>query len=108
MTKKEFIELCDYHPYTYHGNRESAVGAIFFNKGKNGFKYCVYGRICLTGKKMLIDTLWKFLQGKIEDTPYYIQLIIAPTEEHQFKVPLQASGLSGLLTQNAKRYEKVV
>jgi hypothetical protein len=99
MNRKEFNEMCDYHRYTSRGNPENNVGAIFFDRNQNGNKYCIYGRISLTGKKVLMDTLYKFITGKIDDTPYYIQLAIAQTEEQRFKIPLQASGLSRLLLQ---------
>lgn len=102
MNRKDFNEMCDYHRYTLRGSPESNVGAVFFERNQNGNKYCIYGRICLTGKKVLMDTLYKFVTGKIEDTPYYIQLVVAETEEQRFKVPLQASGLGCLLSQRVR------
>ena len=99
MNRKEFNEMCDYHKYTGCG-RENDVSAIFFERNQNGNKYCIYARTMNAGKKVLMDTLYKFITGKIEDTVWYIQLVVAETEEQRFKVPLQASGLGRLLTQN--------
>lgn len=101
MNRKEFDEKCDYHKYTGCG-RENDVSAIFFESNQNGNKYCIYARTMNAGKKVLMDTLYKFIQGKIEDTIWYIQLVIAETEEQRFKVPLQASGLGRLLTQKIR------
>lgn len=102
MTKKEFIQMCDYHQYTSRGNREDNIGAVFFDRNQNGNKYCVYARICLTGKKVLIDTLWDFITEKIDDTPYYIQLVVAETEDQRFKIPINSGGLRSLLYQNVR------
>ena len=95
FSKKEFLEMTDYHKMTGNG-RENDLSGLFFDwktgdiDGKvfGGFKYCVWGRTSLTGKKKLEDQLYDFLTGKIQDTEYYIQLIVAETDMQRFKVPI--------------------
>ena len=96
MSKKEFRELCDYHKYTGSG-RENNISAIFFDRNHNGNKYCVYARTSVAGKEALINELWDFVTGKIEDTVWYIQLVVAFTDEQRFKIPICGSGLRSLI-----------
>jgi hypothetical protein len=96
MTKKEFQLRCDYHKYTGAG-KENDISAIFFDRTSDGNKYCVYARTSNAGKKALIDELYKFISGEISDTVWYIQLIVAETDEQRFKVPIMGSGLNHMI-----------
>jgi len=99
MTKKEFKELASVHQY---GKRsKGGITAIFFDwkddeKGR-GFKYCVYTRMVNATQNKLLNMLHDFIEGRIEDTDWYVQLIIAPTDEQRFKVPIMSSGLCTLV-----------
>lgn len=94
-TKKEFLEKIDFHVYGNH--RDSMVKAIFYDHKENGYKYCIYARATNATKKQLIDELFGVLTGKIEDTSWWMQLVIAQTDEERFKVPIVASGLRHLI-----------
>jgi hypothetical protein len=104
ITKKEFIAECDYHKMTGAG-RENDLSAVYFdwkqgninNKYFVGYKYCVWGRTCLTGKKILIDQLYNFLTGKTENTEYYIQLVVAENDLQRFKLPITGNALQHLI-----------
>lgn len=100
MTKKEFNSLTGYHKYTGYPS-DSNVNALFFDKKETsegrGYKYCVFARACNATKKELEKTLYDFITGKIEDSPWYIQLIVASTDAERFKVPLMGSGLYCLI-----------
>jgi len=104
MTKKEFKELTSYHQYR-GGGRENGVNAIFFGwrvlevdgQTYRGFSHCVYARAVNATKKVLEDTLYNFLTGKIEDTEYYIQLVAVQNDTQRFKVPIGANGLRSLI-----------
>ena len=95
FSKKEFLEMASYQKMTAR-NREDNLSAVFFdwktgdidNKYFCGYKYCVWGRTSMTGKKKLEDQLYDFLTGKIQDTEYYIQLIVAESDLQRFKVPI--------------------
>ena len=103
MTKKEFKELTSYHKYGR--SRDTSTNALYFDwkSGNspegyiNGFKYCVFSRATSATKADLEKVLYDFVSGRIEDTPYYIQLIVAETDEQRFKVPSSASGLNALI-----------
>ena len=98
MTKKDFIKEVDLH--VYGSRRENSIKALFFDwkQGENfrGFKYCVYARAMNATKKELIDALYNAIV-KDEDTPWYIQCIIAQTDEQRFRVPVVSSGLTKLI-----------
>lgn len=95
MTKKEFKELVSIHNY---GKNRDGITAIFFDwKSSDGFKYCVYARKVNATQTELISALYDFIKGKIQDTPWYIQLTVAPSDELRFKVPLMSSGLNCLI-----------
>ena len=104
MTKKDFKELTDYHQYT-GGARENNVNALFFGwreieidgQKYRGFSHCVYARAINATKKVLEETLYEFLTGKIKDTPYYIQLVAIQNDKQRFRVPLAGSGLRSLI-----------
>jgi hypothetical protein len=101
MTKKAFIELASYHQY---GKRnERGFIALFFDwmRGDDGvgYKYCVYARALNSTKKELIDALYNAIT-KDEDTPWYVQTIIAQENKQRFKVPIVASGLFNLIKHN--------
>ena len=105
MTKKEFIELADYHRYRGAGRDSGDLNALFYdwkqgtttdNKIFVGYKYCVWARTCNATKKELIDILYNFITGKIEDTPWYIQLTIALTDKQRFKVPVDGNSLHSM------------
>jgi hypothetical protein len=101
MTKKEFKEKISVHHYG-RGRRPENVLAIFFDwksgekDGKyfGGYKYCVFARYANAKQKDLFDLLYDFVTGRIEDTPWYVQLIMAMTDEQRFKVPLSSGGLN--------------
>ena len=108
MTKAEFLERADYHKYTA-GRTTGDLNALFYdqksgstpdNKSFVGFKYCVWARACNATKKQLVDLLYDFIQGKIEDTPWYVQLTVALTDTQRFKVPI-SGGLHSM-----RPYEK--
>jgi len=103
MTKKDFTKEADLH--TYGGRTESAIKALFFDwkAGQNedgshfrGFKYCVFARAKNATKKQLIDALYNAIH-KDEDTPWFIQCIIAQNDSQRFKVPVCSSGLTKLI-----------
>ena len=105
MTKKEFLEYVDYHRYTGAGRTTGDLNALFYdwkqgtttdNKIFVGFKYCVWARACNATKKELVDLLYNFITGKIEDTPWYVQLTVALTDRQRFKVPIAGSGLHSM------------
>jgi hypothetical protein len=83
MTKKEFKELVSVHHY---GRNRDGFNAIFFDwKSGDGFKYCIYARRCNATQAELISTLYDFIKGRIENTPWYIQLTVAPADMLRFK-----------------------
>lgn len=110
MTKKEFKERIRYQKMTGAG-RENDIGAVYFDwksgdiDGKIfvGYKYCVYGRTERTKKDELIDALYKVVMGLVDDTPWYIQLVIAQNDIQRFKLPMTGSALRHLI-----KYEKPV
>jgi len=101
MTKKDFKDRISIHKYG-QGRNENNIYAIFFDwksgdkDGKyfGGFKYCVFARALNSTKDELINVLYDIVTGKIEDTDWWIQLVIAQTDEQRFKVPLSSSGLN--------------
>ena len=106
MTKKEFLEFCDYHKYTGAGRDSGDMNALFFDwKTGDGYKYCVYARACNATKQQLVDVLYDFVTDKKQDVDeYYIQLVVAPQDELRFKVPISGSGLRSLISER-KLYE---
>ncbi len=100
MNKKEFLELCDYHKYTGAGRENGDLNALFFDwKSGEGYKYCVYARACNATKQKLVSVLYDLITGKKQDVDeYYIQLVVAPTDEFRFKVPICGSGLNSLIS----------
>lgn len=99
MTKKDFRELTDYH--LYGKQNESGVKALFFDWKQNdegrGFKFVVFARASNATKKDLEDALYKLVFNE-EETPWWINCAVAPTDKQRFKVPLVASGLTKLFT----------
>lgn len=106
MIKKEFLELCDYHKYTGAGRDNGDMNALFFDwKTGDGYKYCVYARACNATKQKLVTALYDLVTGKKQDVDeYYIQLVVAPSDEFRFKVPVSGSGLRSLIAEK-KLYE---
>jgi hypothetical protein len=110
MTKKDFKERIDVHHYG-RGRSESNVRAIFYDwksgdkDGKyfGGFKFCIYARYANAKQEDLFNMLYDIVTGKREDTPWYIQIVIAQTDKQRFKVPLDSGGLRSLI-----KYEKPV
>jgi hypothetical protein len=100
MTKKEFLEYCSYHKYVSR-LKENNVNALFFEWKSDdegtGYKYCVYARACNATKQDLINTLYDYYRGRILDTDWWIQLVVAPENRYRFKVPLSGSGLTKLI-----------
>ena len=105
MTKAEFLERADYHRYTGAGRTTGDLNALFYdwkqgtttdNKIFVGYKYCVWARACNATKKELVDLLYAFITGKIEDTPWYVQLTVALTDKQRFKVPIAGNGLHSM------------
>ena len=110
MTKAEFLERTHYSKYTGAGRTTGNLNALFYdwksgtttdNKIFVGYKYCVWARACNATKKQLVDLLYDFITGKIEDTPWYVQLTVALTDKQRFKVPICGSGLHSM-----RPYEK--
>ena len=103
MTKKEFKELTSDHKYTGRP-RENNVNALFFDwketEEGRGYKYCVYARALNATKADLEKTLHDFIEGRIQDTDWWIQLVVAQTDEQRFKVPISGSGLRSLIKYN--------
>lgn len=100
MTKKEFVAQCSYHKYTGRP-KENNVNALFFewksdDEGR-GYKYCVYARACNATKQDLVNTLYDYFRGRILETPWWIQLVVAQNDAQRFKVPLMGSGLTKLI-----------
>ena len=104
MTKKEFKEQIYYQKMTGAG-RENDLGAVYFdwqtgstadNKYFGGYKYCVYARTLNAKKDDLINELYDFITGKIEDTKWWIQLVVAETDLQRFKLPMSGKGLYNL------------
>ena len=104
ITKKEFKELISYHQYR-GGARENGLNALFFGYREieidgvkyRGFSHCVYARAVNATKKVLEETLYDFLTGKIEDTEYYIQLVAIQNDKQRFRVPVGGAGLRSLI-----------
>lgn len=105
MTKKDFIELTDYHYYRGRSKKESIV-ALFFDwkvcDEGTGFKYCVFACATNSNKKELINSLYNVVVND-EDTDWWIHCIVAPEDRYRFKVPISGSGLRSLI-----KYERVV
>jgi hypothetical protein len=110
MTKKEFLELTHYSKYTGAGRTSGDLNALFYdwkqgttddNRFFIGYKYCVFARACNATKTELVNLLYDFVTGKIEDTPWFVQLIVALTDTQRFKVPIMGSGLNSM-----RPYEK--
>ena len=101
MTRKDFKEMASIHHYGSVRNPD-CLTAIFFDwksgekdeKYFGGFKYCVFARNCNAKRDELLKMLKDFIEQKIEDVPWYVQLIMAMTDEQRFKIPLQSSGLN--------------
>lgn len=109
MTKKEFKEQIYYQKMTGAG-RENDLGAVYFdwqtgstadNKYFGGYKYCVYARTVCAKKDELINVLYNIVRGINDDgtIPYYIQFIMAQTDEQRFKLPMTGKGLFNLIRQ---------
>jgi len=98
MTKKEFLTLANVQLYTNSYDRQASIRAIFFEwkdgeldgKWFAGFKYCFFGRACIASKKEMLNTMYGYVTGKIDDleVPYYINMKIAQIDTQRFKVPL--------------------
>ena len=97
MTSKEFKEQANVQHYGSRRNPD-CLTAIFFewksNDEGNGFKYCIFARNCNAKTDELLKMLHDFIELRIEDVPWYVQLIIAMTDEQRFKIPLNSSGLN--------------
>lgn len=103
MTKKDFLEYCSYHKYTGRP-KENNVNALFFDWQSNdegrGYKYCIYARACNATKRDLVNTLYDYVTGKIENTDWWIQLVVAQNDKQRFKVPIMGRGLTKLIDYN--------
>ncbi|HLO91578.1 MAG TPA: hypothetical protein VK172_10485 [Lentimicrobium sp.] len=104
MTKKEFKEYISVHHYGRQ--RATATLAIFYdwktNDKGNGYKYCIYARACNATQKELFDLLYAFVRDNEIELPYYINIVMAETDELRFKVPLDSGGLHSMLTERVK------
>jgi hypothetical protein len=100
MTKKEFKELASIHKYG-RGRNPNNLTAIFFewrsNDEGNGFKYCIFARNCNAKTDELMNMLYDFINGRIEDVPWYVQLTVAMSDKQRFKVPLDSGGLNRMI-----------
>lgn len=101
MTKKELKQQIDVHVYGRH--RDSKLIAVFFDwktdteNHVNGYKYCVYARACNATQAELFNFLYEFLKDNDCTIPYYVQTIVAPTDQQRFKVPIASGGLYNLV-----------
>ena len=104
MTKKDFIEMTDYHYYR-GSSKENSLVALFFDWKQNdegrGYKYCVFARATNSNKKELINALYDVVIND-KDTDWWIQCIVAPEDKYRFRVPPCGSGLTSLI-----KYERV-
>lgn len=99
MTKKEFKKRASI--YSYGKRNKGGIRAIFFDwkdgKKGGGFKYCIYSRMINATQSEMLNMLHDFIEGRIEDVPWYVQFIIAQTDEERFKVPFMSYELSSLI-----------
>ena len=117
MTKKQFTKDSYYIKYTGVNKDETVIALFYEHKvvhdltvesdelfGKpiigRGFKYCIYARAINCTKQELINTLYDFIKGIIDETPYYIQLVIAQDDTQRFRVPLNGNSLTKLINYN--------
>jgi len=100
MTRKEFKEMVSVHKYG-RGRRPENLTAIFFdwksNDEGNGFKYCVFARNCNAKTDELLKMLQEFVEGRIADVPWYVQIFVAQSDKQRFKVPLDSGGLNRMI-----------
>jgi len=92
MTKKEFIEQCNFHVYTgYLNGHKIKHNVIFFDYKDNdegrGYKYAVAMDIKNGTKAKLIDYLYDWVREKT--LPYYVRYKFAATDAERFRPQLQ-------------------
>lgn len=90
MTKKSFIEDVDYHKYGKKTvlfydwkNGDSTKGEHF-----RGFKYMVWVHKENATKKELMDIFYQWVNGLIDQVPYYVGYKFANTDDQRFKIPI--------------------
>jgi hypothetical protein len=91
QTKKEFIETSHFIKYTSRGHRDKNVNVVFYGwKDGFGFNKCMYARACVCTKKELLNTMYAYVTGNMNDSdvPCYIQMKMVKTDAERFKAPL--------------------
>lgn len=82
MTKKEFKSNCSVHIYR---NGKMILNAIYYHRGKYGFKYAVKAYTCDAPKVELYDVLYNWVFNDVVP-PWYVTYKYAQTENEEFKV----------------------
>jgi hypothetical protein len=93
MTKKSFNQDVSYHNY---GKRNGKIALFYdwqtgdYEKGERwrGYKWMVYCRKENATKKELMDIFYQWVNGIIDNLPYYIDYKFAITDDNRFKVPI--------------------
>lgn len=106
MTKKEFKEYIDVHHYG-RGRKPENTLAIFYDwktgDNYNGYKYCIYARVCNATQKELFDLLYAFVLDNETPIPWYVNVVMAESNELRFKVPLGSNGLYFMITDKKRQ-----
>jgi len=91
MTRKEFIEYCNFHVYTGWNGRRIKHNVIYFDYKQNdecrGYKYAVALDIQHGTKAELIKHLYDWIYNEIQ-LPYYVRYKYAETDAQRFKPSL--------------------
>ena len=93
MTKKTFNQEVSYHNY---GKRDGKIALYYdwqggdFQKNEHwrGFKYMVYCHKCDATKKELMDIFYQWVNGIINNVPWWVNYKFATTDNDRFKVAI--------------------
>jgi hypothetical protein len=88
MTKKQFSNEVSFHNY---GKRDGKIALYYDYKsydGVHGYKYMVYSHKSNATKKELLDIFYQWVNGLIDQVPYYIGYKYAINDTDRFKVKL--------------------
>lgn len=85
MTKKEFKSQCSFHEY---GKGQNKRNAIYFDRGRFGFKFMVKANVYFIKKQELFNMFYDWVSGKIQQPDHYVHYRYAETDEQRFKVSL--------------------
>jgi hypothetical protein len=92
ITKKSFIEMCNFHVYTGWNGSRTKHNVIYFdylsNDNCRGFKFAVAMDIKQGNKQELINQLYNWVTGKVQEPDYYVRYKYAETDDKRFKVGL--------------------